>query len=160
MFVTWHNSSPELHIDPALALSRLHLHSEQEAMPQKLKRLLSCWRSLEVVWRGGGREGVQRHVYDGGHTPGCCSLRGSREPWVLGLAKYLFQGSLNNIFYDIFLCLLLLWIHIFAVPPFPVCSAGLIDVDMAVHQPRHHDVFTHVLDILSVGFLNFDIDTQ
>ena len=51
-------------------------------------------------------------------------------------------------------------INIFAVPPFPVCSAGLIDVDMAVHQPWHQDVITHVLDILAVGFLNFDIDTM
>ena len=80
MFVTWHNSSPELHIDPALALSRLHLHPEQEAMSRKPEEFIVMLESLEVVWRGGGREGVQRHVHDGGHTPRCCSLRGSREP--------------------------------------------------------------------------------
>ena len=37
MFVTWHDSSPELHIDPALALSCLHLHPERETMALKLK---------------------------------------------------------------------------------------------------------------------------
>ena len=64
MFVTWHNSSPELHIDPALALSRLHLHSEQKKMSLKPKRLIvgGHLRLCGVVVGGGAFRGMSTMV--------------------------------------------------------------------------------------------------
>ena len=81
MFVTWHNSSPELHIDPALALSRLHLHSEQETMSQKLKwfivMLEVTWGCVAWWWAGGRWEACPRWW---SHPP---LLQPSWQSWTL-----------------------------------------------------------------------------
>ncbi|MNI69545.1 hypothetical protein D3C73_1253000 [compost metagenome] len=52
---------------------------------------------LQAVHGGGGRDGVQRHIDDGGHATGSCGTRGGGEAFPLG-------------------------------------AAGLVDVDVGVHQ--------------------------